>query len=97
MDETCWMNKFLWIKRFTSIYTYFLFSRYWRHRQYPKTYLNQSLDKAYQFVANEVMNTPIAKDYAIVMETSKQCIAYYLLKSLSNSEGLYLVCSSLEV
>lgn len=28
---------------------------------------HESLDKAYQYVANEVMKTPIAKNYAIVM------------------------------
>lgn len=44
----------------------------------------ESLDMAYQSVANEVMKTPIVKDSIIVMVASKQLLAYYLLKSLSN-------------
>lgn len=47
---------------------------------------HESLDIAHQCVANEVINTPIAKNFAIIMAASKQFIADYLLKSLSNGE-----------
>jgi hypothetical protein len=56
-----------------------------------------SLDMAYQCVANEVMKTPTAKNSAIVMAASKQFLAVYLLKSPSNGEGHHLVGESLEV
>ena len=55
------------------------------------------LDMAYQCVANEVMKTPIAKNSAIVMPSSKKFLADYLLKSPSNGEGHHLAGSSLEV
>ena len=57
----------------------------------------ESLDVAYQGVANEVMKTPFAKNFAIVMATSQKFLADYLLKFPSNSEGHHLACSSLEV
>ena len=41
----------------------------------------ESLDMAYQCVADEVAKTPTAKNSAIVMAASKQFLAYYLLKS----------------
>lgn len=55
------------------------------------------MDKAYQYVAKEVMKTPVAKEYAIVIATSKQFLAYYLLKSSSIVEGHHLVGSLIKV
>ena len=57
----------------------------------------ESLDMVYQCIFNEVMKTPTAKNFAIVMATSKKILAYYLLKSPSNDEGYHLACSSLKV
>jgi hypothetical protein len=57
----------------------------------------ESLDMAYQCVANEVIKIPTAKNSAIVMAASKQFLADYLLKSPSNGEGHHLVGESLEV
>lgn len=45
--------------------------------------------------AKKVMKTPIAKNFVIVMATSRQLLEDYLLKS--NCEGHHLACSSLEV
>ena len=57
----------------------------------------ESMDMAYQCVANEVLKTPTAKNSAIVMATNKQLLVDYLLKSPANIEGHHLVESSLEV
>jgi hypothetical protein len=57
----------------------------------------ESLNMAYQCVANEVMRTPTAKNSAIVMAASKNFVADYLLESPSNGEGHHLAGSSLEV
>ena len=57
----------------------------------------ESLDIAYQCVANEVMKTPTAKNSVIVMAASKKFLVDYLLKSPSNGEGYYLAGSLLEV
>jgi hypothetical protein len=57
----------------------------------------ESLDMAYQCVANKVLKTPTAKNSAIVMAASKQFLADYLLKSPANVESHHLVGSSLEV
>jgi hypothetical protein len=56
----------------------------------------ESLDIAYQCVADEVTKTPTAKNFAIVMAASKQFLADYLLKSPSNSERHHLIGASLE-
>ena len=57
----------------------------------------ESLDVAYQCVANEVMKIPTPKNYATVIAANEQILADYLLKAPSNSEGHHLTCSSLEV
>ena len=57
----------------------------------------ESLDIAYQCIVNEVINTPIANNSAIVMAASKRFIADYLLKFPSNGEGHHLAGSTLEV
>jgi hypothetical protein len=57
----------------------------------------ESLDMAYQCVANEVIKTSTAKNSTIVMATSKKFLADYLLKTPSNAEGHHLVGESLEV
>ena len=57
----------------------------------------KSLDIAYQCVANEVMKTSTAKNSTIVMATTKQFVADYLLKSPSNGERHHLASLSLEV
>ena len=57
----------------------------------------ESLDMAYQCVANKVLKTPTAKNLAIVMATSKQFLVDYLLKSPASVENHHLVGSSLEV
>ena len=57
----------------------------------------ESLDMAYQCVANELLKTPTAKNPAIVMTASKQFLADYLLKFPTSGEGHHLVGSSLEV
>ena len=57
----------------------------------------ESLDMAYQCVANEVLKTPIAINSAIVLGVSKQFLANYLLKSPTIGEGHHLVGSSLKV
>jgi hypothetical protein len=58
---------------------------------------HKSLKMAYQCVANEVMKTSIAKNFAIVMAASKIFLADYLQKSPSNGEGHHLASSLLEV
>ena len=57
----------------------------------------ESLDMAYQYVANEVLKTPTSKNLAIIMVVSKQVLADYLLKSPASGESNHLVGSSLEV
>ena len=57
----------------------------------------ESLDIAYQCVANKVLKTPTAKNSAIIMAASKQFLADYLLKSSTSSKNHHLVGSSLEV
>jgi hypothetical protein len=50
----------------------------------------ESLDTAYQCVANEVMKTLIAKNPTIVLAMSKHLLENYILKSPSNIEDHYL-------
>src|ERR1700737_852172 len=57
----------------------------------------ESLDMAYQCVANEVLKTPTAKNSAIVMAANKQFLADYLLKSPASGDKHHLVGSSLKV
>ena len=57
----------------------------------------ESLDMTYQCVINEVWKTPITKNSTIVMATSKQFLANYVLKSPASDEGHYLVGLFLEV
>jgi hypothetical protein len=57
----------------------------------------ESLDMAYQCVANEVAKSPIAKNSAIVMAASKQFLADYILKSPFPGEKNHLHGASLEV
>jgi hypothetical protein len=57
----------------------------------------ESLDMAYQCVANEVLKTPTTKISAIVMAASKQFLADYFLKSPANVEGHHLIGSSLKL
>ena len=52
---------------------------------------------AYQYVANEVMKTPIAKNLTIVMAMRKQFLANYLLESPSTGEGHHFTSSSMAV
>lgn len=56
----------------------------------------ESPDMAYQCVAKKVIKTPTTKKYSIVMASSKQLLANYLMKSLSNDEGHHMVGSTLE-
>ena len=55
------------------------------------------LDMIYEYVANEVLKTPTSKNLAIVMATSKQFLANYLLKSPYNGKNHHLVGSFLKV
>ena len=57
----------------------------------------ESLDMAYQCVANEVLKTPTAKNLAIIMALSKQFLVDYLLKYSASGENHHLVGSSSEV
>ena len=47
----------------------------------------ESLDMTYQCVANEVLKTPTTKNSTIVMATSKQSMAVYLLIFPANGEN----------
>jgi hypothetical protein len=51
---------------------------------------------AYQCVANEVMKTPTARNFAIIMAANKKFLANYLLKSPSNGDEHHLSGSSLQ-
>ena len=54
----------------------------------------ETLDMAYQCVANEGLKTTTSKKLAIVMATNKQFLANYLLKSPASGENHHLVGSS---
>ena len=58
---------------------------------------HEALGMAYKCVANEVLKTPTSTNSAIVMATSKQFLADYLLKSLASGKNHHLVGSYLEV
>ena len=51
---------------------------------------SESLDMAYQCVANEVLKTPTAKSSAIVMAARKQFLTDHLLKSPASGESHHL-------
>ena len=57
----------------------------------------ESLDMAYQCIANEVMNTFIAKNPTILMAMSKKFLENYILKSPSNCEDHYLASLPLKL
>ena len=57
----------------------------------------ETLDMAYECVANEVLKTPTSKNSAIVMISSKRLLTDYLFKSLASGEHHHLVGSFLEV
>ena len=58
---------------------------------------HEALDMTYECVANEVLKTRTSKNSAIVMATSKQFLADYLLKSPASGENHHLVGSFLEM
>ena len=57
----------------------------------------ESLDMAYQCIANEILKTPTVNNLVIVMAASKKFLVDYLLKSPACGEGQNFVGSSLEV
>lgn len=58
---------------------------------------HESIDMAYQCIAKEVSKTPNAKNYAIVLATSEQFFADYLLKTPLVGESIHLHEIKLEV